>query len=207
MTNLVELYVNVAGRNFGWPGFRAIINPIKNLKKIENLILKLAVNKVGSPGAGDLIDLFKNLHKLKSVNVDFTESYLGKDNAFMMNQLVDAILENNKDLKEFDFTIAFNDLGNEGSLEVAKTLLKFKGLDKLRFDLSRNEVYDDHALKIMKIVEQVAEQNSNFEFSFTGTAISYELYEELKAKYANWPKLNFKVSSVKNPKSQTEEKN
>ena len=157
MKNLVELYVNVAGRNFGWPGFRAITNSIANLPLIESLTLKLAVNKVGMMGADDLINVFKSLKKLKSVNVDFTESYLGNANGHYMGKIVDALLENNKDLKEFDFTIAFNDFKDEGAIEAAKAMLKFKGLEKLRFDFSRNEIYDEGALKILKIAEKVAE--------------------------------------------------
>lgn len=47
LVNLVELSVNVGTKNFGFPGFNAIAGAIVNLKQLEHLTLKLAINKVG----------------------------------------------------------------------------------------------------------------------------------------------------------------
>lgn len=46
-TDVVDLSVNVGTRNFGYPGFNAIALAICKLTKIENLVVKLPINKVG----------------------------------------------------------------------------------------------------------------------------------------------------------------
>lgn len=47
LTDLESLSINVGTKNFGFPGFNSIAKAIVDLKKIEHLVLKLAINKVG----------------------------------------------------------------------------------------------------------------------------------------------------------------
>jgi len=156
MTLMEELYLNVGTRNFGYPGFTDICKAIENMPELKSLVIKLPTNKVGVIGARDLVSLFSKLTKLEVISVDFKEEYIGNPNAGVMKEIVNAAVKNNKNLREFDFSLAFNDIKDFGSVEAIEAFTKFHNMERLRFDLSTNEISDEYARKVIKIAEKIA---------------------------------------------------
>ena len=51
MTNLRSLTIGVASKNFGYLGFKHVVNGIGHLTNLEELSLKCGINRVGPTGA------------------------------------------------------------------------------------------------------------------------------------------------------------
>ena len=77
MPNLQVLNLGVASKNFGYLGFKHIINGISHLANLEELSLKCGINRVGSGGAEITKDLINKLKHLKKLSLNFYENYVG----------------------------------------------------------------------------------------------------------------------------------
>jgi hypothetical protein len=77
MTSLKKLSLGVASKNFGYLGFKHIVNGMNNLIDLEELSFKCGVNRVGPGGAEITRDLLYKLKKLKKVSLNFFENYVG----------------------------------------------------------------------------------------------------------------------------------
>lgn len=51
MTNLKKLYIGVASKNFGYLGFKYLVNGLSRLTDLEDFSFKCGVNRVGGGGA------------------------------------------------------------------------------------------------------------------------------------------------------------
>lgn len=51
MTNLRSLNIGVASKNFGYLGFKHIVNGIAHLTDLEDFSFKCGINRVGPNGA------------------------------------------------------------------------------------------------------------------------------------------------------------
>jgi len=76
------------------------------------------------------------LKKLRKLRIDIPESYFGDYGGVMFREALDAMHH----IEDFDFNIGFNDMRDYGSLEATKGVVGMKGLKRLRYSLSQNEV-------------------------------------------------------------------
>ena len=51
MKNLSELEIGVASKNFGYLGFKSMIDGMKHLTNLKKLTLRCGINRVGINGA------------------------------------------------------------------------------------------------------------------------------------------------------------
>jgi NLR family CARD domain-containing protein 3 len=77
MVNLRSLTIGVASKNFGYLGFKHIVNGIGHLTNLEELSFKCGINRVGPNGAEITRDLIKKLKNLRSLSINFYENYVG----------------------------------------------------------------------------------------------------------------------------------
>jgi len=71
MTSLKSLNLGVASKNFGYLGFKQLVNGMSKLTDLEELSFKCGVNRVGVNGADITRDLLLKLKKLTKLNLNF----------------------------------------------------------------------------------------------------------------------------------------
>jgi hypothetical protein len=71
MTNLRTLHLGVASKNFGYIGFKHIVNGLSALTDLEDFSFKCGVNRVGPNGAEITRDLIVKMKNLKRLNLNF----------------------------------------------------------------------------------------------------------------------------------------
>lgn len=91
LTQLKTLHINVATKNFGYNGFKAITDGLQSLVNLEELFIHCGVNKIGPQGIEDLKLVYSRLTKLKKVRLNYYENSLGDPNAIRVNQMFDAL--------------------------------------------------------------------------------------------------------------------
>jgi hypothetical protein len=79
MTNLRVLNLGVASKNFGYLGFKHIVNGLSHLTDLEEFSFKCGVNRVGPGGADITRDLIYKLKKLTKLSLNFYENYVGDE--------------------------------------------------------------------------------------------------------------------------------
>jgi hypothetical protein len=71
MTNLRKLNLGVASKNFGYLGFKQLINGMSQLTDLEEFSFRCGVNRVGAGGAEITKDLLLKLKKLTKLSLSF----------------------------------------------------------------------------------------------------------------------------------------
>ena len=71
MKQLKSLSLGVASKNFGYLGFKFIVNGIGHLTNLEELSFKCGINRVGPGGAELTRDLILKLKNLKKLSINF----------------------------------------------------------------------------------------------------------------------------------------
>lgn len=71
LTSVESLHIGVASKNFGYLGYKYIIEGLKPLTQLKELTLRCGINKVGYQGAEITRDLLLKLNKLEYLNIHF----------------------------------------------------------------------------------------------------------------------------------------
>jgi molybdenum-dependent DNA-binding transcriptional regulator ModE len=68
---LEKLNIGVASKNFGYNGYKHVVNGIAQLNQLTDLTLRAGVNRVGGGGAAITKNLIQKLVHLRSLNINF----------------------------------------------------------------------------------------------------------------------------------------
>lgn len=186
MRKLSSLNIGVASKNFGYLGFKSLIEGFNHQTELEELTLRCGVNRVGINGAGIVADMLNNIGaKIEKLTLGFVENYIGDQG---LNTLTEVIAQNLPELKELSIDLAFNDAKGFGGIAALKNLAsrKYQNLD---VRLSHNE-FRDYDVKLMiphlkKIIKDFQEQKSgNFVFDFMETAVSKDMMSKIKKLFS-----------------------
>lgn len=71
--------MGVASKNFGYLGFKSVIDGMKTQTGLKKLILRCGVNRVGINGANIVKDMLANMPNLEFLNIGFVENYIGDE--------------------------------------------------------------------------------------------------------------------------------
>lgn len=175
MVNLKYLTLGVASKNFGYLGFKHIVNGITHLTDLEEFSFKCGINRVGQGGAEITRDLIYNLKKLKKVSLNFYENYVGDEGIIQLTKSIVA-LEN---IQSVYLNYGFNDAKGYGLIKVLELLAK-KPLKELLISFSSNEFQDSEVSLIKDELRTIISQTPSFEFEFMETAISKRKAAELQ---------------------------
>lgn len=77
LPQLQELHLGVASKNFGYLGFKYIIDGMSTQKNLHTLTLRCGVNRVGVNGAGIVNKMLEGMTNLENLNLGFVENYIG----------------------------------------------------------------------------------------------------------------------------------
>lgn len=77
LTTVHTLHLGVASKNFGYIGYKQIINGLSHLSQLTELNLRCGINRVGPNGALVTRDLLYKLPNLHSLSINFYENYVG----------------------------------------------------------------------------------------------------------------------------------
>lgn len=64
LPQLQELHIGVASKNFGYLGFKAVVDGMASQKKVRSLTLRCGVNRVGINGAGIVNKMLEGMQEL-----------------------------------------------------------------------------------------------------------------------------------------------
>ena len=70
MRKLKDLSIGVASKNFGYLGFKSLIDGMSHQNEVESLSLRCGVNRVGINGAGIVNDMLKKIGSQLVIGVD-----------------------------------------------------------------------------------------------------------------------------------------
>lgn len=79
LQTLDTLHLGVASKNFGYLGFKYIVNGLTHLSQLKELNFRCGVNRVGPNGAEITRDLLYKLPSLKTLSLNFYENYIGDE--------------------------------------------------------------------------------------------------------------------------------
>jgi len=65
------LEIGVASKNFGYLGFKSVIDGMRTLTGLTKLILRCGVNRVGINGAEIVKEMLGNMKQLSYLNLGF----------------------------------------------------------------------------------------------------------------------------------------
>jgi hypothetical protein len=68
---LDTLHLGVASKNFGYLGFKYIVNGLAHLSQLKELSFRCGVNRVGANGAEITRDLLYKLRNLTTLSLNF----------------------------------------------------------------------------------------------------------------------------------------
>ena len=114
MTNLKSLTLGVASKNFGYLGFKHIVNGLSHLTNLEEFSFKCGVNRVGPGGAEITRDLIYKLKKLKKISLNFYENYVGDEGLIELTRSIAAL----DDIQSVYLNYGFNDAKGYGLIRV-----------------------------------------------------------------------------------------
>ena len=77
LPQLKELHVGVASKNFGYLGFKSLIDGMSHQKSLHTLTLRCGVNRVGINGASIVNKMLEGMTNLETLNLGFVENYIG----------------------------------------------------------------------------------------------------------------------------------
>ncbi len=151
-------------------GFNDMIEGLRYMKSLERLELIAGVNRVGANGAEKFRSVMQNMTSLKHLKIDFLENYVGDYGSKLLTDGL-AFLTS---LETLDLSLNFNNLLAYGAIESSKGVLAIADkLTFLKFDLSQNEIKDEFAADVIKIVEKIcAKLKGKMEFIFMNTGIT-----------------------------------
>ena len=175
MQKLKEINIGVASKNFGYLGFKSLIDGLKTQTEVETLSLRCGVNRVGINGAEIVNKMLAEMDNLKHLTIGFVENYIGDDGLSSLSQ---NIAENLPNLKTLILDVSFNDAKGFGGIAALKHLSS-KPLEHLDLRMSNNE-FRDYDIKLMKPhLKQLIKNNKIFVFDFMDTAISRVMMDDL----------------------------
>jgi hypothetical protein len=79
LPQLSELHIGVASKNFGYLGFKSLIDGMSAQKEVKTLTLRCGVNRVGINGAGIVNKMLIGMQNLETLNLGFVENYIGDE--------------------------------------------------------------------------------------------------------------------------------
>ena len=80
--------LGVASKNFGYLGFKQLINGMSRLTDLEEFNFRCGVNRVGAGGAEITKDLLLKLKKLTKLSLNFYENYVGDEGVIELTKAV-----------------------------------------------------------------------------------------------------------------------
>ena len=71
MKSLKSLSLGVASKNFGYLGFKHVVNGLNHLTELEEFSFKCGVNRVGPGGAEITRDAINKMKNLRKISLNF----------------------------------------------------------------------------------------------------------------------------------------
>ncbi len=71
LPQLDELHVGVASKNFGYLGFKSLIDGMSHQKNVRVLTLRCGVNRVGINGASIVNKMLENMNNIETLTLGF----------------------------------------------------------------------------------------------------------------------------------------
>lgn len=135
----------MASKNFGYLGFKSLIDGMSSQKQLKSLTLRCGVNRVGINGAGIVNKMLEGMQSLETLNLGFVENYIGDEGLKEISETVATKLPN---LKNVDLDLGFNDAKSYGGISTLKQF-SARSWQSLDLRLSHNE-FRDTDVKLMK---------------------------------------------------------
>lgn len=97
--------MGVASKNFGYLGFKHIVNGLSKLGQLKELTFRCGVNRVGANGAEITRDLLFKLPNLTFLSLNFYENYVGDDGLIEISKGIVSL----EHLNRLSVNFGFND--------------------------------------------------------------------------------------------------
>jgi hypothetical protein len=91
LQSLDVLHLGVASKNFGYLGFKHIVNGLAHLGQLKELTFRCGVNRVGANGAEITRDLLYKLPNLVALSLNFYENYIGDEGVVELTKGVTSL--------------------------------------------------------------------------------------------------------------------
>ena len=167
LQSVESLNLGVASKNFGYLGFKYIVNGLTHLPQLKELVFRCGVNRVGGNGAEITRDLLYKLPNLVTLNLNFYENYVGDEGVVELTKGV-ASLER---LERLSLNYGFNDAKGYGLIRALESLVK-RTYKELYVSFSSNEFQDTEVSLVFDELQKIVQKTKVFEFEFMETAIS-----------------------------------
>jgi len=131
--NLKELDIGVASKNFGYLGFKSVIDGMKTQTGLRKLSLRCGVNRVGINGANIVKEMLEGMPHLEFLNIGFVENYIGDEGITILTESVSKM----SNIKSLILNLGFNDAKSYGLINTFKALSN-GAYDYLFVSLSHN---------------------------------------------------------------------
>lgn len=125
--------IGVASKNFGYLGFKSVIDGMKTQTGLRKLSLRCGVNRVGINGANIVKDMLENMRHLEFLNIGFVENYIGDEGITILTESVSKM----SNIKCLMLNLGFNDAKSYGLINTLKALSN-GAYDYLFISLSHN---------------------------------------------------------------------
>ena len=119
LTNLKELHIGVASKNFGYLGFKDIVKGMNERTDLEVLSFRSGINRVGVNGASSLAEMLEKMTKLRELDIGFVENYVGDEG---ISTIAKTVKNHLKELKRVRLDLSFNDANGYGGIAVVRDL-------------------------------------------------------------------------------------
>lgn len=180
LTDVESLHLGVASKNFGYLGFKHIINGLGHLGQLKELTFRCGINRVGGNGAQITRDLLYKLPLLTHLNLNFYENYVGDDGIIELTKGV-ASLEK---LTTLYLNLGFNDAKGYGLIRSLEQLIK-RTYEDVYISFSSNEFQDTEVALVKDELVKLIKKTKSFEFEFMETAISKAMKSQLEVLFEN----------------------
>ncbi len=184
LQNLDILYLGVASKNFGYLGFKYIVNGMTHLPQLKELNFRCGVNRVGANGAEITRDLLYKLPNLKTLSLNFYENYIGDEGVVELTKGVASLPQ----LERLSLNYGFNDAKGYGLIRAMESLVK-KTYKELHLSFSSNEFQDTEVNLVVDELEKIIQKTNRFELEFMETAISKAFKEKLEKLFERGSKM------------------
>lgn len=77
LPSLDQLHIGVASKNFGYLGFKSLVDGMSSQKNVKALTLRCGVNRVGINGASIVNKMLEGMTNLETLTLGFVQNYIG----------------------------------------------------------------------------------------------------------------------------------
>lgn len=159
LQNLNSLHLGVASKNFGYLGFKYIVNGLTHLSQLKELTFRCGINRVGANGAEITRDLLYKLPNLESLSLNFYENYIGDEGVVELTKAVVSL----QNLQKLSLNYGFNDAKGYGLIRALESLVK-RTYKEFHLSFSSNEFQDTEVNLVVDELQKIIQKTSVFEF-------------------------------------------